>query len=44
MRTITTVQDKVLYMAWQDNNTVLFMSIAHSVADVERSRLKDIER
>ena len=44
MRTITTVQDEVLCMAWQDNNTVLFMSTAHSVADAERSRLKDIER
>lgn len=30
-------------MAWQNNNTVSFMSTAHNIAEAEASCLKSIE-
>lgn len=44
MRTVTTIRDEIMCMAWQDNNTVLFMSTAHSVEDTHNSELKALER
>lgn len=44
MRTVTTIQDEIMCMAWQDNNTVLFMNTAHSIADVHDSKLKALKQ
>ena len=33
---VTTVKDEVVCMAWQDNNTVLLMTTAHSIADATK--------
>ncbi len=42
IKSLTTVEDKVLCISWQDNNTVLFMSTAHTVEQAEWSVFKDL--
>lgn len=43
MRTVITIYDKTMCMAWQDNNTVLFMSTTHSIASRDDSCMKATE-
>ena len=41
-RLITTIDDEILCLGWQDNNTVLMMSTAHTAADAAASELRSI--
>lgn len=41
---VTTVQDEVLCLSWQDNNTVLFMTTAHSEEEARSWLPKDIKK
>ena len=39
-RLITTVDDEILCLGWQDNNTVLLITIAHTAADAAASEVR----
>lgn len=41
---VTTVQDEVLCSSWQDNNTVLFMTTAHSEEEARAVTAKDVKK
>ena len=43
IKSITTVRDEILCMSWQDHNTVLFMTTAHTIEDAQSDVLKDID-
>ena len=43
-RLITIIDDEILCMGWQDNNTVLMMSTAHTATEAADSEFRSIQR